>query len=166
MRRSKQLLRSCFKTLTALASSPKHSRFSFWWRPWDLSSRPLLIAGLPGMDKTTCLLNICQQMMATGIRPIVFSYHQDIDEKLEHLADSVRFVDFDGLGFNPLEVGRRKTWRAHLDTDFSPCASRVAVYGKASVRPSSAFTRRKMTTSSGRLRKNPPLWSRYRHPHK
>lgn len=67
------------------------------------------------MGKTTCLLNICKQMMAARIRPIIFSYHQDIDEQLEHLVDSVRFVDFDGLGFNPLEVIHRESWMAHLD---------------------------------------------------
>ena len=75
----------------------------------------LLIAGLPGMGKTTCLLNLCNQMMAAGIRPIIFSYHQDIDERLGQSADSVRFIDFDGLGFNPLEVVDRGSWMAYLD---------------------------------------------------
>ena len=84
--------------------------------PLTVQGNPhLLIAGLPGMGKTTCLLNLCNQMMAAGIRPIVFSYHQDIDERLEQSADSVRFIDFDGLGFNPLEVVDRESWMAHLD---------------------------------------------------
>lgn len=30
------------------------------------------------------------------IRPIVFSYHQDIDEKLQQSVGSVRFIDFNG----------------------------------------------------------------------
>ena len=67
------------------------------------------------MGKTTCLLNLCQQMVAADIRPIIFSYHQDIDEKLEQSVDSVRFIDFDGLGFNPLEVVNRESRMAHLD---------------------------------------------------
>ena len=75
----------------------------------------LLIAGLPGMGKTTCLLNLCRQMVAADIRPIVFSYHQDIDERLEQSVDSVRFIDFDGLGFNPLQVVDRESRMAHLD---------------------------------------------------
>ena len=88
----------------------------------------LLIAGLPGMGKTTCLLNLCKQMMATGVQPIVFSYHEDIDERLEllkgrrpgsHRASSamkgVRFVDFDGLGFNPLQVLETSWKSAHID---------------------------------------------------
>ena len=84
--------------------------------PLTVQGNPhLLIAGLPGMGKTTCLLNLCNQMMAASIRPIVFSYHQDIDERLGQSADSVRFIDFDGLGFNPLEVVNRGSWMAHLD---------------------------------------------------
>ena len=68
--------------------------------PLTVKGNPhLLIAGLPGMGKTTCLLNLCQQMLAANICPIVFSYHQDIDERLEQLVDSLRFIDFDGLGF-------------------------------------------------------------------
>ena len=84
--------------------------------PLTVKGNPhLLIAGLPGMGKTTCLLNLCQQMVAADICPIIFSYHQDIDEKLEQSVDSVRFIDFDGLGFNPLEVVNRESRMAHLD---------------------------------------------------
>ncbi len=86
--------------------------------PWPLTVRGnphLLIAGLPGMGKTTCLLNLCRQMLTFGIQPIVFSYHQDIDEKLQQMVGSVRFVDFDGLGFNPLHVLDRGSRMAYLD---------------------------------------------------
>jgi DNA polymerase III delta prime subunit len=75
----------------------------------------LLVAGLPGMGKTTCLLNLCRQMLGVGIRPIVFSYHQDIDEKLQTLVGSVRFIDIHELGFNPLQVIDRASRMAHLD---------------------------------------------------
>jgi hypothetical protein len=67
------------------------------------------------MGKTTFLINLCKQMLQSNIRPIVFSYHQDIDERLERLVDSVRFVDFHGLGFNPLEVTDRGSRMAYLD---------------------------------------------------
>ena len=84
--------------------------------PLTIKGNPhLLIAGLPGMGKTTCLLNLCRQMVATGVHPIIFSYHQDIDERLVDLVDSVRFVDFDGLGFNPLTVTNPESPRAYLD---------------------------------------------------
>jgi len=85
---------------------------------WSLTVKGnphLLVAGLPGMGKTTCLLNVCKQMLTNGIRPIVFSYHQDIDERLERLVDSVRFIDFHGLGFNPLQVRDRESRMAYLD---------------------------------------------------
>ena len=85
---------------------------------WPLSVRGnphLLIAGLPGMGKTTCLVNLCRQLDAASIQPIVFSYHQDIDERLEESLGTVRFIDFDGLGFNPLQVIDRESRMAHLD---------------------------------------------------
>ena len=85
---------------------------------WPLTTKGnphLLVAGLPGMGKTTCLLNLCKQMIASGVRPLVFSYHQDIDEKLEQLVESVRFIDCFGLGFNPLQVMDRGSRRAYLD---------------------------------------------------
>ena len=75
----------------------------------------LLIAGLPGMGKTTCLLNLCRQLVAAQVRPIVFSYHQDIDERLAETVESVRFIDFDGLGFHPLQVVDRTARVPHLD---------------------------------------------------
>ncbi len=72
----------------------------------DIRSNPhLMVVGLPGMGKTTCLINLCLQMIQAQIYPIVFSYHKDIDDLLEKkLGDNLHFVDFAGLGFNPLEV--------------------------------------------------------------
>lgn len=84
--------------------------------PLTIKGNPhLLIAGLPGMGKTTCLLNLCAQMVLGGVRPIIFSFHEDIDEKLQGIFDSMKFVDFDGLGFNPLRVIDREARLAHLD---------------------------------------------------
>ncbi len=85
------------------------------WRLGVRGNPHLLIAGLPGMGKTTCLVNLCKQMVAANIRPVIFSYHQDIDERLEESLGDVRFVDFDGLGFNPLRVIDRTARMAHLD---------------------------------------------------
>ena len=85
------------------------------WRLTVKGNPHLLIAGLPGMGKTTCLLNLCRQMVTDGVHPIIFSYHQDIDERLVDLVSPVRFVDFDGLGFNPLTVTNRASARGHLD---------------------------------------------------
>ena len=92
-----------------------HANVDVRW-PLTVRGNPhLLIAGLPGMGKTTCLLSLCRQMVEAGVRPIVFSYHEDIDERLGGLVEAVRFIDFDGLGFHPLRVPRRESATAHLD---------------------------------------------------
>ena len=77
---------------------------------WSVSIKAnphLLIVGLPGMGKTTCLIGVCEQLVAQGIAPIVFSYHEDIDEKLaERLPGGLETVTYAGLGFNPMEVSK------------------------------------------------------------
>ena len=88
----------------------------------------LLVAGLPGMGKTTCLLNLCQQMLAVDVRPIVFSYHEDIDQRLQEVVGSVRFVDYHGLGFNPLQVLDRSSRTAYLDVAGALRDIFVAIY--------------------------------------
>ena len=85
---------------------------------WSLTTKGnphLLIAGLPGMGKTTCLLNLSRQMIDADVKPIIFSYHEDIDGQLDEAVDSVRFIDFNGLGFNPLHVVDRENRMAYLD---------------------------------------------------
>ena len=74
---------------------------------WQVSIRTnphLMMVGLPGMGKTTALINISKQLEAAGIAPVIFSYHDDIDEKLTDTLGPLRTIDFDGLGFNPLRV--------------------------------------------------------------
>lgn len=99
--------------------------------PWPLTIKGnphLLVAGLPGMGKTTCLLNLCQQMREAGVRTIVFSYHQDIDERLQQLAGAIRFIDYHGLGFNPLQVIDRDSRMAYLDVAGALRDIFVAIY--------------------------------------
>lgn len=84
--------------------------------PISIKGNPhLLVAGLPGMGKTTCLLSMVRQMLDGGIRPIVFSYHEDIDEHLADMVEGIRFVEFTGLGFNPLQVIDRSSRMGYLD---------------------------------------------------
>jgi DNA polymerase III delta prime subunit len=74
---------------------------------WAVSIRSnphMMVVGLPGMGKTTALINMCRQLADAGIAPVIFSYHDDIDEKLAEAIGPMRTVDFDGLGFNPLRV--------------------------------------------------------------
>jgi len=84
------------------------------WRLSIKSNPHLMIVGLPGMGKTTCLVNLCRQLHGAGITPVVFSYHQDIDEKLEAACGQLGTVDYDGLGFNPLQVALTSP-HAHVD---------------------------------------------------
>lgn len=92
------------------------NRQDIFWAPNIKGNPHLLVAGLPGMGKTTCLLNLCKQMHDQGIVPIVFSYHQDFDEKLTKMVGSVRLVKSQDLGFNPLRVPDRTSPTAYLDT--------------------------------------------------
>ncbi len=85
------------------------------WQPSTEGHPHLLVVGLSGMGKTTCLINICYQLREQGALPIVFSYHQDIDRRLENLFGKVRFVDYDGLGYNPLCLPARESKRTYLD---------------------------------------------------
>ncbi len=76
-----------------------------FWRASIKANPHLMILGLPGMGKTTCLINMCEQLQARQIVPIVFSYHQDIDEKLTvRLPEPPVVVSYAGLGFNPMQV--------------------------------------------------------------
>ena len=75
------------------------------WRASIKANPHLMILGLPGMGKTTCLINMCEQLQARQIVPIVFSYHQDIDEKLTvRLPKPPLVVRYAGLGFNPMQI--------------------------------------------------------------
>lgn len=74
------------------------------WSPSIRGNPHLMIVGLPGMGKTTCLINLCQQLQAGGITPIVFSYHDDIDERLSELFPNVASHDCRDLGFNPMRI--------------------------------------------------------------
>jgi hypothetical protein len=67
-------------------------------------------------------------MRLVGVRQIVFSYHQDIDERLQEQAGSVRFVDYHGLGFNPLQVMDRESRTAYLDVAGALRDIFVAIY--------------------------------------
>ncbi len=72
----------------------------------NIKSNPhLMIVGQPGTGKTTCIINLCQQLTSAGIIPIIFSYHEDIEQKLASKVDDLQLRDLEnGLGFNPLQL--------------------------------------------------------------
>ncbi len=76
------------------------------WRPAVTGNPHMMIVGLPGMGKTTTLLAMAKQLLQCGINPIVFSYHEDFDERIAEIvgAEHISFVDYNGLGFNPLRI--------------------------------------------------------------
>jgi hypothetical protein len=78
---------------------------------WEFGIRTnphLMVVGLPGMGKTSALVNICSQLSNSQISPIVFSYHEDIDDRLARRLGTLKAIDYDGLGFNPMYVSRQQ----------------------------------------------------------
>jgi hypothetical protein len=84
------------------------------WRVSIRSNPHLMMVGLPGMGKTTALISIGRQLAGAGIAPVVFSYHEDIDAKLAQALGPLHTVDFEGMGFNPLQVDATGA-TAHVD---------------------------------------------------
>ena len=74
------------------------------WSPAIAGNPHLMIVGLPGMGKTTCLINICKKLVAGNVMPIIFSYHDDIDEKLTEVFPRIRLGAPSKLGFNPMRI--------------------------------------------------------------
>jgi hypothetical protein len=105
---------SKLSTSTGVILGTTDAGASVSWLPSITGNPHMMIAGLPGMGKTTCLVNICHQLAAQGITPIVFSYHDDIDEELAKWFPSIHFVDCSNLGFNPMRVASGQV-HGHLE---------------------------------------------------
>lgn len=88
-----------------LLGHAQHSDLPVEWR-FSIRGNPhLMIVGLPGMGKTTCIANLCIQLSRMDVVPIVFSYHDDIEAILGQEFGELKFVDMEmGIGFNPLRV--------------------------------------------------------------
>lgn len=85
------------------------------WLPSIRGNPHLMIVGLPGMGKTTCLINLCRRLQDGGITPIVFSYHNDIDEKLTAHFPHIASHDCHKLGFKPMHIVEPQP-RAHVES--------------------------------------------------
>ena len=95
---------SSLETDVVLGLEP-NSEDSVTWRLSIRGNPHLMMVGLPGMGKTGSIVNICRQLSLSGIAPIVFAYHEDIEERLCHYLPDVQPVDLQrGLGFNPMRV--------------------------------------------------------------
>src|SRR5262249_26822367 len=63
---------------------------------WGLQIRGnphLMIVGRPGMGKTTCIVSLCAQLSATGLVPILFSYHPDLEARLEPVIGPLTYME-------------------------------------------------------------------------
>ncbi len=87
------------------------------WHPSINGNPHLMIVGLPGMGKTACIVNLCLQLAESGVRPIVFAYHDDIEDRLCEKLGSIEPLDVQaGLGFNPMKVvgNHSHAWVDHV----------------------------------------------------
>ncbi|MEZ4529151.1 MAG: DEAD/DEAH box helicase family protein, partial [Desulfobacterales bacterium] len=92
----------------------EHREENIAWQVSIRSNPHLMIVGKSGMGKTTALINICRQLYAQSVNPIIFSYHEDIDAKLLSHFGELNRIDYDGLGFNPLKTVSDSP-RAYID---------------------------------------------------
>lgn len=80
---------------------------SVYFRPSLKGNPHALIVGIPGMGKTTAIVNIGRALSACGIYPFVVDFHGDLATKLavDSADSSVMVVDAaKGLPFNPLQL--------------------------------------------------------------
>lgn len=82
----------------------------------------LLIVGIPGMGKTTAVINICRELARRTIYPFVIDFHGDIATALHADCGPRQALVLDaasGLQFNPLELDTQrrekpKGWREQV----------------------------------------------------
>lgn len=82
-----------------------HNKQETFWTISVRSNPHLMVVGQPGTGKTTSLINICIQLARSGVVPIIFAYHPDIETRLAQYLPDVECRDLSsGLGFNPMRV--------------------------------------------------------------
>lgn len=93
-----------------LSGNPERLKFTI-----SVKGNPhLLIVGQSGMGKTTCLGGICRQLALQGVTPIVFSFHQDIDNQIETCVGKTTNFPCPDIGFNPMTIDSSKPF-AHVE---------------------------------------------------
>ena len=100
--------------VSVLLGSSKQTDEPIYWQLGIRTNPHLMVVGLPGMGKTHALVNICSQLSQHSIIPVVFSYHEDIDVRLEQQIGPLNFIDYNGLGFNPMQIARSQPM-AYID---------------------------------------------------
>jgi len=80
-----------------------------YFRPSLRGNPHILIVGIPGMGKTTAVLNLAKTLANSGINPFVIDFHGDISRELQTFGgtNGCRVLNAaKGLPFNPLEVDK------------------------------------------------------------
>ena len=90
--------------VTVVLGTSKRTEEPVCWTPGIRTNPHLMVVGLPGMGKTHALVNVCAQLVEKGITPIVFSYHEDIDDRLEQ---QLGVLEFHGLQRSRLQSDAR-----------------------------------------------------------
>lgn len=97
----------------------RHTAVHF--RPSIKGNPHALIVGIPGMGKTTSVLNICTTLSQADVQPFVVDFHGDLARGLKELLGptTCQVLDAgDGLSFNPLELdpvrqADARGWKVH-----------------------------------------------------
>ena len=97
--------------LNILLGHEPQAEQAVYFRPSLRGNPHALIVGIPGMGKTTMVLNVCQALASHGVNPFVIDFHGDLARGL--LANSGRqpCIVLDaakGLPFNPLEIDQTR----------------------------------------------------------
>ena len=92
-----------------------------YFRPSLRGNPHALIVGIPGMGKTTAVLNVCRALAQGKVNPFVIDFHGDIARELQSSSSGDQCYVLNaskGLPFNPLEVDKIRReqdrgWKIH-----------------------------------------------------
>ena len=103
------------ETVVCLGEHPRRGA-PVHWRPSVRGNPHLLIVGIPGMGKTTALVNLGASLAAQSVWPLIVDFHGDLTTQLRERLAGQPFLHLDaaeGLAFNPLRLSQRQANRSN-----------------------------------------------------